>query len=115
MPDRHQLQLTDSGEVVGVDAVSGQPARDRDGGNQRVDVATQPVRVYGRQIPPALQKGRSLHAPARQRPQLRHRPAAPSHRQALAAQDALDDVATVVAQVPDRHLTHSCTVSQVRR
>jgi hypothetical protein len=80
-----------------------------------VDVAAQTVRVDGRQIPPALKKGRGLHTRAGQGPQLCHRPAAARHRQALAAQDALDDVATVVAQVPDRHLTHSCAVSQVRR
>jgi hypothetical protein len=36
MRDRNQLPLTDSGEVVGVDGVHGEAARDCDGGDQRV-------------------------------------------------------------------------------
>lgn len=48
-------------------------------------------------------------------PQLGYRAAIPSNRKAFAALDAVDDLTSMIAQIPDGNLTHTLSVSPVRR
>ena len=61
---------------------------------------------------PAAEDGASIqerHGSKRRRrkwPQLGDRPTVPSDRQACAGLDAIDDIAAVVAELPNRDLVH---------
>ena len=91
------------------------PCRRSQSGIERgVEVVAEGCPIEQGQPAPPRQEHRSV-CPARpQRPQLGDRSAAPGHDQPLACRDAIDDVAAVVAQLPDRHLSHERKVSHVR-
>ena len=50
-----------------------------------------------------------------ERAQLRHRLATPGHDEPLAPRDAINHITPVIAEIPDRHVTHTATVSPVRQ
>src|SRR5206468_3607729 len=74
--------------------------------DEGADVAAQVVSVDSRETAPPRDERRRGDPPWPERSELRDRPAIASHGQVLTALDALDDVATPIAQLADRHGFH---------
>ena len=79
------------------------------------EVLTKASRVHRRQAPPSAKEDRSAHRRGPIWSELRHRSTISGYGQTLAGRDAVDDLATSIPQLPDRHLCHAATVSRVRQ